>query len=177
MKKLYNKSHKVTDPGEQKDRNYHWNFDKTTHVFGKYEPMEFEGTKKSLRNDFLESYYPKTKIVDKRLEDFRQAIIEQVGKPKFRGSMPSNIDESHAFGAKSVIEGNWNAGKCINGDPQQTTDKLMCCDIDLGKNVLYRSKLKNMKPKTPSPEKLFGLPTIRLDLQKPENISLNDNNV
>ena len=34
VRKMYIKTHGNFDSGEQKDRNYEWNFDKTTHRFG-----------------------------------------------------------------------------------------------------------------------------------------------
>jgi hypothetical protein len=34
VRKMYIKTHGNFASGEQKDRNYNWNFDKTTHRFG-----------------------------------------------------------------------------------------------------------------------------------------------
>lgn len=166
-KKLYNRTHGLTDPGEQKNRNYDWKFDKNNHVFGRPEPIEFNGAKKSLNTDFLEASYPKTKIVDRRLEDYRQATADMIGKSKFRGTLHQNIDDSHVFGVKTVLGGNWNVAKCINGDSNEKTEKHFAPDSDLGKNVLYRSKMQALIPKsTIEPEKIFGLPSIRSDIQR-----------
>lgn len=166
VKTLYNKSHGLTDPGEQKKRNYTWYVDKDNHVFGKPEAMEFDGAKKSLCNDFLESQYPKTVVANKRLEDFRQATSDMVGRSKFKGTLHPSIDENHTFGAKSVLGGNWNVAKCIHGDPEEKTSKHLEPDLDLGKPTLHRSKLQNAQPKDIDPEKTFGVPSIRNDLKR-----------
>lgn len=113
VKDLYNKTHGLTDPGQQKDRHYKWNVDKNNFVFGKSQPLEVDGTKNSLRTDMLEAEYPKTKIVSKRLEDFKKATSDVVGKSKFKGTMNPNIDEDHTFGAKTIIGENWNVGKYL----------------------------------------------------------------
>jgi len=113
VKKLYQKTHGLSDPGEQKDRNYNWPVDKHNHVFGKTEPIEYEGTKKCLNSDFLEANYPKTKIVSKRLEDFRQATSDVVGRSKFKGTLSEKIEPNHSFGVKSLLGNNWNVGKLI----------------------------------------------------------------
>ena len=42
VKKLYYKTHGLTDPGEQSSRNYKWNFDPNTHKFGFYQDKEID---------------------------------------------------------------------------------------------------------------------------------------
>jgi len=166
VKTLYNRSHGLTDPGQQKDRNYKWYVDKSNHVFGKNEPLEADGAKKSLTFDFLEAQFPKTKVVDKRLEDFRQATTDMVGRSKFKGTLHPSIEEGHVFGNKNVLGGNWNVAKCIHGDAEQKTEAHLAPDPDLGKSVLHRSKLQNVQPKDLEIDKTFGLPSIRHDLKK-----------
>jgi hypothetical protein len=163
---MYNKTHGLSEPGEQKKRYYKWNFDKDNHVFGKYEPIERDGTKKSLRNDYLEADYPKTRIVDKRLEDFRQATTDMVGKIKFKGSLNPNLDADHTYGVKTIIGENWNVARCIHGDPEEKNEKHFTSDSDLGKSVLHRSKLQYLIPNVPPSDKVFGVPSIRADLKK-----------
>ena len=105
----YSRTHGHTDPGEQKNREYKWPVDKKAFVFGKPQPIEIDGAKKSLRTDKLEADYPMTKLVDKRVEDFRQASNLYVGKPKFKGTMRTDLPEDHSFGVKTNII--FNAGK------------------------------------------------------------------
>lgn len=125
--------------------------------------------------DFLEASYPKTKIVDKRLEDFRQATDEMIGKSKFKGTVRSDIDENFVFGIKS-IKGDemWNLGKCLHGDPDLQNPFLVEPDKDLGKSIMHKSKLSAVQPKEYDPTKIFGVPSIRYDLPKKKNPSVND---
>lgn len=163
---MYQFSHGLTNPGEQKLRNYNWPVDKNTHVFGKGEQIEREGTKKSLRPDLLVSEYPKTRVGEKRLEDFRQATSDMLGKTKYRGSLRNDLPPDHTFGVKSMKENNWNVGKCIYGDPNEITDKMLEVDCDLGKSVSYRLKNTNLFPKLSSEySRIYGVPSVRTDLK------------
>ncbi len=173
---MYNRTHGLSDPGEQKDRGYNWPVDKHNFVFGKGDNMEADGAKKSLRADLLEANYPKTKIIDKRLEDYRQATSDVVGCSKFRGMMKCDIDPNHTFGKKSIIGDNWNVAKCMSGDIDKG-DKHYETDPDLGKSVLHRSKLQNVKPMEYDNNRTFGVPSVRVDLQKKQFMSVTNNTV
>lgn len=104
----YAKTHGHTEPGEQKNREYNWPVDKSKFIFGKPQPIEIDGCKKSLRTDKLESDFPLTKVVDKRVEDFRQANGQQLGTAKFKGTMRSDLPDDFRFGVKTNII--FNAG-------------------------------------------------------------------
>jgi hypothetical protein len=172
---MYKTSHGFSDPGEQKDRNYKWIIDKTQHSFGKEIEKEYDGAKKSLMNDKLNSDFPKTKIVPKRLEDFRQATEEGLGKTKYKGTFNQNICEDFIFGIPTIkdSENHWNLGKCIHGDSNRNIEP----DQDLGRSVLHKSRLSARQPREYDPNKIFGTPSIRQDLPKNKNISFNDLNV
>ena len=176
IKNLYNRSHGLTDPGEQKNRNYNWNVDKNQHSFGKPQTIEMDGAKKSLAFDFIGSKYPKTTIVDKRLEDFRQATSDMVGRSKFKGTLHQSIGDNHSFGyAKNALNGEkWNVAKCIHGDPEVKNEKDFKADPDLGKSLLHKSKLHNIIPKEPNASRTFGIPSIRTDLKKRPLSSVTD---
>lgn len=174
VKKLYNKTHGLTDPGEQKDRHYNWGFDKDKHVFGLGQEKELDGAKKSLMTDNLTNPYPQTKIAGSRLENFRQATTDMLGRSKFRGTMPSGFGVNHVFGKKSQLGDAWNAGRCIHGDGTTITDKSMAPDPDLGRNTCYAQKLKALQPIERDPNKTYGIPSIRSDLQKKERVSVCD---
>lgn len=107
----YAKTHGHTEPGEQKNREYNWPVDKTRFVFGKPQPIELDGCKKSLRTDKLESEFPLTKLIDKRLEDYRQASTQQLGISTFKGTMRSDLPDDFRFGVKTNIVS--NAGRII----------------------------------------------------------------
>ena len=104
-KKRYLKTHNLSDPGYQKDREYNWPVDKHNYVFGKPQVLEFGGTEKSLKSDFLEGLYPKTKIVEKRYDDFTTASKNLVGRAKFHGSLHHSIDADFVFGRMKKKEG------------------------------------------------------------------------
>jgi hypothetical protein len=165
VKKLYLKTHGLNDPGQQKDRNYNWYVNKDNFVFGKGDLREYEGAKKSLESDYVEANYPKSKIVDKRLEDFRQATSDMVGKGKFRGTLHPSIDENFVFGV-SKCNDRWNARKCVQGNLEENAQKFLESDVDLGKSLHHRNKIKNIVPKEYDGERTFGIPSIRSDLKR-----------
>jgi hypothetical protein len=177
VKKLYTRTHGHTDPGEQKDRNYNWPVNKTTYVFGKPQGIEMDGAKKSLRTDFLEADYPKTRVVEKRLEDFRQATSDMIGRSKFRGTLNPSLDDNHVYGKKSIIGDNWNASKCVHGDPEEKALKHLTPDPDLGKSILHRSKLSAVQPNIVPSDRVFGVPSVRVDLPQKKFTSINNNTV
>lgn len=174
IRKMYQISHGLTLPGEQRQRNYKWPVDPFTHIFGKGEIIEKDGTKKSLRPDFLDSEYPKTKVGEKRLEDFRQASSDMLGKSKFKGSLRNDIDKEFTYGVKSLKENNWNVGKCINGDPSTLTEKMLEKDSDLGKPFSYRFKKTSHCHQSKDYCRMFGVPSVRNDLKPKENKSMCD---
>ena len=176
IKALYSKTHGLTDPGEQKNRHYNWYMDKNSHIFGLPQEREYDGTKKSLMNDFTHAPYPHSKIVGKRLEDFRQATEDMVGRSKFKGTLHPMIGDDHIFGKKTLLGGTWNAGQCIHGDPEELTEKHFESDPDLGRSVLYRTKLDTLKPIEYNPNQTFGIPSIRRDLHR-SKVSICDINV
>ena len=165
VKKLYYKTHGLTDPGEQSTRFYKWNFDPKNHKFGYFQEKEIDGAKKSLMTDNLFNPYPQTKIVGKRLEDFRQATEDMLGKSKYHGTLnPKFHDENHTFGKECKLGDEWNAGRCIHGDENTVTKKSVQPDVDLGRDVKYAAKLKNLQPIERDFNKTYGVPSIRRDL-------------
>lgn len=172
---MYRTTHGLTDPGEQKNRNYNWSVDKNEHRFGLPQEKEYDGTKKSLLTDFLESQFPKTNLVTKRLEDYRKATIDSMGKSKYRGTIDPNLDKDFTFGKPSFnnLDNQWNIGKCLQGQEQNSLET----DVDLGKSILHKSKFSAIRPKEYDPYKTFGIPSVRSDLPKKRNVSVSDLNV
>ena len=174
VKKLYFKTHGVTDPGEQSLRNFKFNFDPNEHKFGYAQEKELDGVKKSLKEDYLFNPYPQTKIVGKRLEDFRQATEDMLGKGKYLGTLaPKFYNDDHTFGLGSNFEG-WNVGKCIHGDLSTLDKKNLEPDIDLGRDVHYKNRVKNLQPSQRDQNRTYGVPSIRNDLPKKELKSVSD---
>jgi hypothetical protein len=172
---MYNTTHGLTDPGEQKNRNYKWRVDKNKHSFGLPQEKEYDGAKKSFMTDFLDSQFPMTNIVTKRLEDYRKASKDGLGQIKYKGTVDPNLAEDFIFGVPSIknVDDKWNCGKCIHGDNKRD----ISADSDLGKSILHRSKLPSRQPKEYDPNKTFGVPSVREDLKRKRNVSVNDLNV
>ncbi len=175
VKKLYYKTHGVTDPGEQSLRGFKFNVDPNEHKFGFFQEKERDGVKKSLGSDFLYNPYPQTKLVGKRLEDYRQATEDMLGKSKFMGTLaPKFYDNDHTFGKSSNYK-DWNASKCIHGDIYNNTSQSNVePDIDLGRDVHWKNKLKNLQPSQRDKNRVYGVPSIRNDLPKKELKSVTD---
>lgn len=176
VKKMYQKTHGLSDPGEQKDREYKWNFEPKNHVFGKPQEKEYDGVKKSLVMDNLEGPYPPTKITNKHLEDYRQSIEDLVGKSKFKGTLLPSLGPDHTFGLKSKLGDAWNAGRCIYGNPSEISKTSLEPDPDLGRNYRYKLKNKKLTPIEYGIDKTFGIPSIRNDLPKKKFVSVTDTN-
>lgn len=176
VKKLYYKTHGLTDPGEQSSRFYKWgNIDPKNHSFGYFQEAEEDGVKKSLMTDNLFNPYPQTKLVGKRLEDFRQATEDMLGKSKYFGTLnPKFHDINHTFGKESKLGDAWNAGRCIYGDGTTVTPESVKPDIDLGRDSHYASKLKSLQPIERDPDKTYGVPSIRSDLPAKKVKSVTD---
>ena len=174
VKKLYFKTHGVTDPGEQSLRNFKFNFDPNEHKFGYAQEKELDGVKKSLKEDYLYNPYPQTKLVGKRLEDFRQATEDMLGKGKYLGTLaPKFYNDDHTFGLGSNFE-EWNVGKCIHGDQSTLNKNNLEPDIDLGRDVHYKNRVKNLQPSQRDLNRTYGVPSIRNDLPKKELKSVSD---
>jgi len=167
VKKLYYKSHGVTDPGKQNTRYYKWNFDPNTHTFGYSPKIEIDGAKNSLKSDNLINPFPQTILMNKRVEDFRAFNNSLLGKGKFFGTLsPKFYDENHTFGKESKLCNQWNVGRCIHGDEKTTNPEQLKPDADLGKSWRFGTKLKSLKPTQTNINRIYGVPSIRRDLPK-----------
>ena len=163
VKKLYYKTHGLTDPGNNQ-RFYKWDFDPKVHKFGYFQKQEMDGVKKSLMADNLYNPYPQTRLVGKRLEDYRQATNDLLGKSKFFRTLNPKFYENHTFGKKCQLGDEWNAGRCIHGDESTVTPNSVSADVDLGKDYHNASKIKNSKPSERDLNRTYGIPSIRKDL-------------
>ena len=174
VKKLYYKTHGVTDPGEQSMRGFKFGFDPNDHKFGLFQEKEIDGVKKSLLTDYLYNPYPQTKLVGKRLEDYRQATGDLLGKSKFLGTLVAKFYcDDHTFGKGSNFK-DWNASKCIHGDETTVNNKILEPDVDLGRDVHWKNKIKNLQPSQRDLNRVYGVPSIRDDLPKKQLKSVSD---
>lgn len=76
-----------------------------------------------------------------------------------------NLGQGQAMRDPSYVHGvmkrdmNWNAGKCINGEP---TEREVAPDVDLGKSV--KKNCTNDIRREEDRDRAFGCPTIRTDI-------------
>ena len=82
----------------------------------------------------------------------------------------STIKEDHVFGFTSKIKDEWDAAKCISGEP---TEKEVASDKDLGRSVQFGYR---NTPHCGDEDRIFGVPTIRSDIECPNNRSIADPN-
>ena len=160
---------KTNDPAVQKERQYNWNMDKAKHSFGYAEAKVLNGAAYSLHPERKDGAFPKTVIVKKTVEDFKAVTHDILGKSKNLGQGKPPIDEEQPFGVSSVGGDPWNAAKCIHGEP---TEKEILPDNDLGRStkVGCRNEVRNDEDLN----RVFGTPTIRLDIPYKEKKSVAD---
>lgn len=157
------------DPGVQKERAYNWNMDHTKHKFGYAETKVLNGAAHSLHPERLESKFPKTVIVKKTVEDFKQVAHDILGKSKNLGQGEVPIDRDHAFGISTIGNDAWNAAKCIHGEPGE---KEIQPDNDLGRST--KPGCMNEVRNEEDINRVFGTPSIRLDIPYKEKKSMAD---
>lgn len=160
---------KLGDPAVQKERSYNWNVDKNQHRFGYAEQKILNGAAYSLHPERKGGAFPKTVIVKKTVEDFKQVAHDILGKPKNLGQGPIPVARDHTFGISTIGNDAWNAAKCIHGEP---TEKEIQPDNDLGRCTKYGCR--NEVRTDADVNRVFGTPTIRLDIPYKQKKSMAD---
>ena len=116
VRKMYIKTHGNFASGEQKERGYTWNFDKSAHRFGYGEQRLVNGAAMSVHAERFENSFPKTVIVEKTVEDVKAVTSDLLGQSKNLGQGKPPVSEDHVFGVKNIVGNDiWNAAKCIHG--------------------------------------------------------------
>ena len=151
---------KTGDPAVQKERNYDWGVDKTQHRFGYAEQKILNGAAYSLHPERKGGAFPKTVIVKKTVEDFKQVAHDILGKPKNLGQGAIPVPRDHTFGVSTVGSDAWNAAKCLHGEPASVREVQP--DTDLGKCT--KAGCRNEVRNDNDINRVFGAPTIRLDI-------------
>jgi len=115
---LYRKTHGNFAPGEQKERDYQWNFDPKEHRFGYAEKRVLNGAALALHSERAEESFPKTVIVKKTVEDHKAVTSDLLGVSKNLGQGQTDRGVEFVHGVKN-IQGTdpWNAARCIHGEP------------------------------------------------------------
>jgi len=170
VKEMYKKSHGLYEAGEQKKRNYNWKVDPNNHRFGKAEKNASNEARFALHPETANDnhMFPKSTVVVKNVEDFRDFHHDHLGKAKNLGQTNQYIDTNHIYGYKIKEKDPWDASKCLYGEP---TQKTVIDDPNLGKSSKFG--YRNV-PKPGDESRVFGVPTIRSDIQKPKVRSVAD---
>ena len=159
----YAKTHGNIPAGEQKHRGYMWSsdLDPKTFPFGYGEQKLPNGVAKAVEPERYEQAFPKTVIVKKTVEDLKAVSQDPLGKVKNLGQGYHPISQDTVFGIKNCPDGssNWNAAKCINGDPSA---RELEPDNDLGRCTKIGSR--NVVRCEADKDRVFGCPTIRTDI-------------
>ena len=170
-KKMYMKSHGQYQPGEQKNRNYNWPIDPKNTAFGK----EFKGmvneTNYVLKPNAQPNSFPDTKIVSSKVENMKDFKEDPLGFPKNRGQSNPYIGPDHVYGKTINDKEQWNVAKSLQSN---STWKEVKPDQSLGKSTNHG--FRNIV-KEGDEGRLFGVPTIRSDINKPSFKSVADPNV
>lgn len=157
------------DPAVQKDRKYDWKLDTAQHRFGYAEGKVLNGAAHSLHPERKEGSFPKTVIIRKTVEDFKQVAHDILGKPKNLGQGKPPVPDDHVFGATTAGSDAWNAAKCIHGEP---TEKEIQPDTDLGRST--KLGCRNEVRSEQDVDRVFGVPSIRLDIPYKQKKSVAD---
>ena len=105
----------------------------------------------------IEEGFPKTVIVKKIVEDQKAVTQDMLGSVKNLGQgQPER--PGHTFGTMRR-DLDWNAAKCINGDP---TERELQPDKDLAKST--KANCTNNVRRPEDADRAFGCPTIRVDI-------------
>jgi len=167
-KDLYIKSHGMHEAGQQKNRDYSWPFNPKDQVFGKTDKNVVDEGRYCLQPETVDENFPKTQIIKKNVEDFRDYNRDHLGKTKNLAQTNSHVTSDHVYGYKPKEQDPWNAAKCITGE---STFKDVQAEDSLGRATRFGYK-NEVKPGDES--RVFGLPTIRTDVQKPALRSVAD---
>jgi EF-hand domain-containing family member B len=169
VRKMYLKSHKDYDPGEQKVRPYDWPVDPTDFRFGKVEKNPvYNEIKQIMSAEAHSEAMPQTVFVKSHLHDYLDKKDDKLGKGMNLGQ--KQFPPDRVFGVR--VQGNdWDAGKCLKGEANEYEVRP---DDNLGKTNKYG--FRNIT-KEGDENRVFGVPTIRYDIPKPIQQSVADPNV
>lgn len=167
---MYLKSHGSYKPGEQKDREFKWNVDPNDFRFGKVEknPVHKE-MNQIMQPESQDNTFPDTKFVKTNYNDFVNLKEDKLGKPRNLGQN-KDLPPDFVFGVR-YEPNEWDAGKCIKGE---ATYKDVETDVDIGRAT--KPGFRNT-PKEGDEGRVFGVPSVRTDIKKPDKPSVADPNV
>lgn len=112
---------------------------------------------------------PKTDIIQKNLEDFRDFNHDHLAKVKNLGQTEQLHDRNLIFGKNPKKADIWNVAQCIRGE---ATFKEAYEEPTLG--ATKRFGFRNVT-KRGDEGRIFGVPSVRFDVSKPSNPSVANN--
>lgn len=166
IRQQYLKSHKSYGPAEQINRQYNWPVDAKDFRFGKV-GRDVENMNVIMRPDAPDESFPKTKIIAKNQLDFDDYYEDHLGKPANLGQANPYVSDATTYG-KPLEKSEWDAGQCIRGS---SSLEAALPDADLGRAT--HSGFRNTT-KPGDEGRSFGVPSVRLDVKPPENVSVAD---
>lgn len=167
VKKQYLKSHGNYQPAEQKNREYNWPFNHENHEFGKREKVIRNEAQQCLQPERLNCEdFPKTKVVKKNIEDFRDFNQDTLGRPRNLGQTDMLIDPNKIFGINPKQGDQWHAKECLKGD---ATFKECYSDPNLGRATKFGFRNQTRRG---DENRVFGVPTIRDDVIRHDSQSV-----
>lgn len=126
---------------------------------------EYNGVGKTFEG--YQENYQKTNIISNSDDVRKKLNRDPVGHKKDPIQGDINKDEQHSFGIGTCEQKEgWNSGQCIKGDYGV---KERFPDVDLGKNRKFRQNVHNFGNNdgcVKLPDRAFGIPTIRTDMDK-----------
>eukprot|EP00736_Rhodelphis_marinus_P004756 Rmarinus@m.8557 len=162
--------HPTTEPGEQRKHGYNWEspgIDPKIHRFG-YCPEQADLAGGGVKNAMYELDLKKTVLIPKNLAQYQESTADKLGQTNNSLHKERGLPEDHVFGAAAKVdEGEANVSTCIEGQFMVPTDD----DAGLGRATRpgWRNELK------PGDDaRAFGVPTVRLDIQAPDQRSVAD---
>jgi len=104
IRQLYVKSHSQWEAGEQIKRGYKWPVSPAKHVFGLSGNKIVGEAKMCLQPEIAGDIYPKTVLLKKNAEDFRDFAYNSLGSSKNFGQTNSYVGPNHTYGFKRKVE-------------------------------------------------------------------------
>eukprot|EP01065_Artemidia_motanka_P009858 TRINITY_DN1510_c0_g1_i1.p1 TRINITY_DN1510_c0_g1~~TRINITY_DN1510_c0_g1_i1.p1 ORF type:complete len:290 (+),score=100.05 TRINITY_DN1510_c0_g1_i1:54-872(+) len=163
---VYLKSHRRWPAGAQKRRGYQWanGIDPSVHRFGAVQKRD---PSVSAQQALEFQHAEKPRLVRRVLEDFKDCNSDALGAVRNRG-VGHSLPSGHRFGKTQQLDA-WGAKECMRG---AYTAEEQLPDRDLGKPSRPLSR-KGIEP--PADDRVFGVPSVRSDLQPPRARRVTDN--
>jgi len=166
MHKQYVKTHRSYEAGEQADREYSWpeGVNPDMFKFGKTDTRLKTSAKDALT---WEHANDQTKVVLKRLEDYRGVSKEHLGERKNHMQLPLPVTADFRFGVRSTDNSN-SAAHCLHFNVKVPAEVRTDSDVGKCEAIGKRNILS---------DRVYGLPSIRTDIPKPDFASRSVANV